>query len=148
MTGVPFTPGTELVLPGTGQVIDLANPGSCADALNQIRQLEQSLRDAKRVLTEMLVAESERQGTKTLRLGKLEAIVGGGYNVTWDIEELAKLQDLGLPEERYYDLVQTVISYKVNASVAKQIAGANPDYARIIENARGEEPAAYRVSLK
>lgn len=139
---------TEIALPHSGELVDLGNPGFCARALNEIRALEQMLREAKQVLTEALVEEAARQGTKSLHLATGDVSISGGTVVEWDVEELDKLLDLGLPEERFDELVTQVVSYKVNAAVAKQISGANPDYAEIIQRARTEAPAAHRVSVK
>lgn len=92
--------------------------------------------------------EASRQGTKTLHLSNANVSVSGGSQVEWDVEELNKLLYAGLPVERFDDLVTVIVSYKVNAAVAKQISAANPDYAEIISKARSEAPAAYRVSVK
>jgi hypothetical protein len=139
---------TELVIPYSGELVDLTNPGSCARALEEIRSIESRLREIKGVLTTVIVEEATRQGTKTLHFQDGDFSVSGGSTLEWDIEELEKLRDAGLPEERFYDLVKTVVSYKVNAAVAKQISGANPEYAAIIERARQEGPAPFRVSFK
>ncbi len=43
-------------------------------------------------------------------------------------------------------MIETV-DYKVNAAIANQIAGANPAYAVIVAEARGEEPGAEYVLI-
>lgn len=141
-------PSTELVLPHSGELVDLTSAAACGAALENVRTLEWQLREVKKALTFVLVEEATRQGTKTLHLQTGDYSISGGTTVEWDVEELEKLKDVGLPEERFYDLVTTVVSYKVNAAVAKQIAGANPEYAAIIDRARVEGPAPYRVSFK
>ena len=62
--------------------------------------------------------------------------------------EVLELRDLGLPEERYGELVVATVTYKVNASVAKQIAGANPEYAKVIDRARSRPDTTPRVYVK
>lgn len=143
---VPVT--EELVIRETGEVVDLEDARSCAQALHGIRNLEQNLREAKAILTDALIAESARVGTKTLHAGNLTAIVSSNTETVWDIETLETLRDLGLPEETYNKLVKPEISYKVDGRVAKQIAGANPEYARVIEAAKTVVPGSSYVSLR
>jgi hypothetical protein len=139
----------ELALPGTGELVTLTDAASCAEALLRIRMLEGQLKHARGVLTERLVEESARLGTKTIPVGGgFNAVVSGGTQVTWDTEELEKLLDVGLPQERYDALVRMEVTVKVDARVAKQIADANPDYAVIIGRARQETEASYRVDVK
>lgn len=139
----------ELALPATGELIDLENASQCATALFELRELENRIRDVKRVLTEALLAESSRVGTKTMHIeGGLTAVVSDTPQVVWDVEALEKLLKAGLPEARYNELVTAEVTYKVNAAVAKSIAGTNPRYARIIKKARTEIPKAPTVSVK
>lgn len=147
---LPQAPTSEevIVLPHTGELISLTEVLPVAKALDDIRAHESQLRDIKRILTDALVAESERQGSKTLHLQYLDVEIGGGGAVEWDMEELAKLQDAGLPEERYDALIRMTVSYSVDAREANRIAGANEEYARIIQNARSEVPAPHRVSVR
>lgn len=126
-----------LVLPHTGELISLEELPKVASALDAIRAHEAQLREVKQILTEALVEESRRQGSKTLRLDYLTVEIGGGTTVEWDIEVLHRLQDAGLPEERFDALVRTEVTYKVSAAEAKRIS-SNPEYARIIELARTE----------
>jgi hypothetical protein len=96
----------------------------------------------------VLLEESRRQGTKTLHLPDGTAEVSGGTALEWDIDVLAELQAVGLPEDRYGELVVTTVTQKVDARVAKQLEAANPEYAAIIERARRYEPRPWRVSIK
>lgn len=137
-----------LIVPGTGALIDLEDAPQVAQALRDVRDYEQQLRYAKTALTEALVAESSRQGTKTLRLGTLTASVSADTELAWDVTELVKLLDAGLPAERYADLVSETVTYKVNSSVAKQIEAANPAYAAIIERARSRVPKTPYVRVE
>lgn len=140
----PNQPSTELVLPGTGEVINLDDPAQCARALGDIRALEGQLRDIKTALTTSILIECSRQGSKTLDIGGgQKAEVKGGSEVVWDYEKLGDLLTAGLPLERFRELVVETIERKVDARVAKQLAGANAEYGRIIEAARSvyEKPA-------
>jgi len=138
----------ELIVPYSGELIDLEDPPGCLKLLAEIRELEQKLRLVKGALTEALVAESSRQGTKTLELNGIKAVVSASDEIIWDVEVLQELADLGLPEERMSALITTEISYKVNASVAKQLAGANESYAEVIERAKSRIPKTPYVSIK
>lgn len=138
----------ELVVPTTGEVISLDDPSGCLRALTEIRDLEAKLRDAKGALTEALSAEFSRLGTKTIELDGVKVELKGGSETVWDVEVLERLRDLGLPDERMAALVTTEITYKVNASVAKQIAAANEQYAEVIERAKSTIPKASYITIK
>jgi hypothetical protein len=138
-----------MVLP-TGEQIDLRDPAQVAGGLDQVRDLEQRLRAFRHLLSDVLRLESLRRGTKTLHLdGGWTAVVSGGSRPEYDTELLAeRLQAAGLPNDRLDDLIQTVVTYKVNAQVARQLAAANPAYKAALQEARTEAPAAWRVSVE
>lgn len=138
----------EVVIPDTGEIIPVADPGALARALAGIRERIGYLHEARRELEHGLVYHARQQGTKTMHLGATDVKVTGGREVEWDVTVLIRLLDAGLPPERYADLVTEVVTYKVNAAVAKQIeASGNPEYARIIGEARREVEKPYRVSV-
>lgn len=139
---------TDLVLPHSGELVDLTSPRDVGLAIEQIRALEGQLRDVKTVLTAVLVEESSKRGSRTLRFGDAEYSLSSGSVPEWDIEELEKLLDLGLPADRWNDLVSTVVTYKVNASEAKRIAATNESYRAVIERARHDTPKPVYVSVK
>lgn len=139
--------GTELVVAGVGSVVNLDKPAEVAQALADVRALENALRDVKPILTGALVEESKRQGKKTLRFGDLEVVISQSREIVWDLEVLAELLDAGMSEERYAELVTETVTYKVSAQEAKIIAGANPEYARIIERARTDHDGPARASV-
>lgn len=139
---------SEVLVPYSGQVVDLSDPPECLKLLAEIRELEGKLRDVKGALTEALAGEFSRQGTKTIELNGVKAVLGPDSEIVWDIETLQELRELGLPEERMDALVSTEISYKVNAAVAKQLAGANPAYGDVIERAKNRIPKTPYVSIK
>jgi hypothetical protein len=139
--------GTELVVPVSGELLSLEDTAGCVRILGEIRQLEQSLKEAKAALTEALRQEFERQGTKTLEIEGVKAELRGGSEIVWDVETLEQLRVLGLPAERMAALITTEVSYKVNARVAKQIAAANEEYAAVIESAKSVIPKASYVIL-
>lgn len=143
------TPASETALvPWTGEVVPLEDPAKVALAWNEMREYELAIRRLRPVLAEALADHARRLGTKTLRFGATELKLSGGpgSETTWDIETLEALRELGLPEDRWHDLVTETVSYKVNANVAKQLAAVNPDYARIIEAARIKSDRPWKVS--
>jgi hypothetical protein len=138
----------QLVVPVTGELLDLEDADKCVQVLTEIRELESQLREAKATLTEALAAEFARRGTKTMEVGGTKAVLSGGSEIVWDVEVLGELRDLGLPEERMDELVTTEVTYRVNANVAKAIAAANAGYAEVVERAKSVIPKAVYVSLK
>jgi hypothetical protein len=137
----------EVVIPFTGELVRRDDPKACATALDDIRKMETALKELKGWLTRAVVAESARQGKKTLALDDLTVVVQGGYGLEWDVSELLRLLDLGLPEERFNALVTEEITYRVSAAEAKRIAAANPEYAAVIERARSEVPKNHWIKV-
>jgi len=137
----------ELIYPVTGEIVSYDDPAGCVRLLGEVRALEQKLKELKADLTLALEQEFSRQGRKTIEVNGVKAELRGGSGIVWDIEVLDELRTLGLPEERMDELMQAEITYKVNGSVAKQIAAANPEYADVIERAKQKVPKATYVSL-
>lgn len=137
----------EIAVPTTGELINLEDPAQCAQALHEIRTLEENVRDIKRALTEALVEASSQAGIKTLHLGHYTAVIKDSGTILWDLEVLERLLKAGLPQERYDALVTAEVTYKVSASVAKQISAANPKYARIVKKARTDVARSPSVSV-
>lgn len=148
MTEIAVNQPRELVLPGTGELVNLDDAGQVARALSSLRDWKRHADEARAVLEAALVAESARQGTKTLHLGAMTASVSADTELAWDVTVLIGLLAAGLPSERYTDLVTETVSYKINASVAKQIAGANPAYAAIIDAAQSRVPKRQYVRVE
>lgn len=139
---------TELVVPGLGTVVDLTKPEEVALALDDIRYLEQQYRSLKTKLTELLVAESEKQGTKTLHLPGVTVTVKSGPEVVYDAEEIEiGLRMAGMPEARIREIVEEKVTYTVKAVKAKQAAGANPSYADVIEAHKREQKKTPSASV-
>lgn len=137
----------ELMVPFTGELVSLDDPAHCAKVMQEIRELEAKLRELKGYLGESLMEESRRQGTKTMHFPGLEVKINTPNDIAWDQEVLAELQAAGLPEERFNALVTTEISFKVNGSVAKSIAGSNEVYAEILARAQTRVPRTPSVSV-
>jgi len=143
-------PVAEIMVPLTGELVSLGEPVQVCRALEQVRELKRELDHVRAVLEDALRLESERQGTKTLYLDGLKAVVSGGERAEYvDLEVLAdELRDEGMPEERVGEIVVTKISYTVSQRKADHAARANPRYAEVIERHRRIVPAAWRVSVE
>lgn len=149
MTDLAVPERQELVLPDTGEIIPFADQHALALALKSLRDRMRILGEARRDLEDALVWHAQQTGTKTLHAGEFTATVTGGKETVYDVTVLIRLLDAGLPQHRYDDLVKTEVSYKVSAAVAKQIeASGNPEYARIIGEARREIEKPWRVSVR
>ena len=139
----------QIVVPLTGQIVDLTRPVEVAGALNDVRDVKRQLDELRALLEGVLRLEAQRQGTKTLHLGALDAVVSGGERSDYDSELLAELlRDAGLPEDRISEAIVETVSYKVNQLVLRQLAGANPDYKAAIELSKQTIPVAWRVTVK
>ena len=138
-----------IMVPLTGQLLDLTSPLEVAGALRDLRDVKRQLDELRSFLEGVLRLEAQRQGTKTLHLGSLDAVVSGGIRREYDAELLTVLlREAGLPEERISEAIVETVSYKVNQLVLKQLAGANADYAAAIELAQTFVDAPWRVTVK
>lgn len=144
---VPSTP-TDLLNPATGEIVP-ATPANAAELAAALRELRVKISGAIKDCEAVLVDESARVGSKTLRLGGLTARVTGGSEIVWDVEKLRKsLARAGCPEERLLELIVETVEYKVNQTVARQLAAANPKYAKAIDGAKTRHETPTRVSVK
>jgi hypothetical protein len=145
-------PSTELVVPGSGALVDLDNPRQVAQTLDDVRDLERQLRSFKGLLTEAMVHASQIHGTKTMHLeGGITATVKGGDETVYDAEEIeAELRDAGMPEDRIAAIVRVAVIRTVSAVEAKRAASANPAYAEIIaRHSRVQErPSTVTISRR
>jgi hypothetical protein len=136
-------------VPLTGVVVDLTEPHEVVQALEDIRAVKIELENVRRLFEGALILESKHQGTKTLHLGNLDAVISGGPTSQFDTELLQEgLRAAGLPEDRLAKAVEQTVSYKPKQLVLKQLAGANPDYAAAIDAARTIVETALRVTVK
>lgn len=127
-----------LALPN-GVVVSLQEPRECAIALDDLRQLEQRVKEAKRILSDAIAEESKRQGSKTLHFDGVDAEVKTSQRLVWDVERLEKgLRELGMPEERIRTIITETVTYDVKAVEANRAARANPEYADLVGSCRTE----------
>ena len=124
-----------LVVPATGEAIDLNDEAQVARALRSIRDLESALKEAKATLNDALVARSEILGTRTMEVeGIGKVTVKGGTETIYAAEEIERdLRAAGMPESRIREIVKEEVTYTVVAVEAKRAANASPIYRTIIE---------------
>jgi hypothetical protein len=140
---------TSVVVPLTGEYVELDNPAEVATALESVRRMKRDLDDVRATLEDALRVASERAGSRTLHLDDVTAIVSGGEKVEYDAEELAAaLRTAGLPEQRLAELIVETVSYRVDQRVARSVEASNPRYAAALERCRRVVPAPWRVAIK
>lgn len=131
----------------TGELVP-ATPSKAVELLYAARELRAKMLGLVKDCEAVLLEESRRQGTKTLHLPEGTAEISGGSALEWDLGTLMDLLEVGLPQERYDELVIATTTYKVDARVAKQLESANPAYAEVIGRARSYVEKPWRVSVK
>jgi hypothetical protein len=141
-------PSKELVVPSTGELISIEDPEQCARVLFEISELEGKIKALRYVLRGVMFDESVRVGSKTLHFPDgVTAKISTPTEISWDYNILAELIEAGLPGDRFEALVTPEQSFKVNGSIAKELEGANPVYAEIIERARTKVPRSPGVTV-
>lgn len=140
----------ELVVPGTGEVIDLEDEIACCRALHDLNRMEQMIRTAKRELAYAITERSRVLGTKTITLPSGEkAQVGSDRETVYDAQAIEEgLRAAGMPEQRIQEIIETTVTTRVRAVEAKRAAAANPEYARVIETNRREHEKTPSVSFR
>jgi hypothetical protein len=131
----------------SGELVE-ATPARAAEFIIAAREMRNRLLNVVKDCEAVLLDESRRQGTKTLRLAEGVATITGGSEWDWDIDRLTELLVYGLPAERFSELVVETVSYKVDARVAKQLEAANETYAAVIRSARTYVEKPWRVSVR
>lgn len=130
--------GGALVLPQSGVVVDLSSEREVVLAYRDLRDLKTAIAQAERMLKEALQHQASLRGTKTFYIdgvGKVE--LRGDQRVEYDAKEVEEgLRELGCPEDIIREIVVETITYKVDGNRARRAIAANPDYARVLENAR------------
>jgi hypothetical protein len=139
---------TSLVLP-TGEVVDLADPASCAVALARVNELQSYLAEMKGAITEAFIEEARRRGKNEIELGDGTSVkVTHNYDLHWDHQALEDaLRAAGMPEERIREIIVEEVSWKVKAVEANKAAKANPEYAEAVESARTTVEKRPTISL-
>ena len=135
--------------PFTGELVPRDDLPAIAGAMEMLRERRNSINAVLSEFTQAVILQSVLAGTKTIHLDDCTLTVSADHEIEWNHEMLYnELTNAGLPPQRVTELVQITVSYKVNASVAKQIAGANPAYRQIIEAAQTKVPKTQYVTVR
>lgn len=137
----------ELAIPEIGEVVNLADPDSCALAYDRLDVLAKQIQSLRGLLRAELVRHASEYGAGTIRTERAEITVASPSELVWNLDVLRELQAAGLPKERWDALVEVTVSHKVKAGVANQIEKANPVYGEIVGRARSRHPKPPTVSV-
>lgn len=140
----------ELAIPGTGELVDLSDTPACVAALDALRNYESLIREAKATLTRAVIEEATRQGVRSIELPDgSRAEISPASEIIWDAEGMEEgLREAGMPEERISQIIEQTVTLKVKTAEAKKAAAANPEYARVVGEARSEQPKTQYVSIR
>jgi hypothetical protein len=139
---------TELLDVSSGEILP-ATVENAATVLRAAREVKQQVDGVIRTTTEYLASESAHHGTKTFDLSAGKLTLTGGASVDYDAVDLMEaLRVAGCPDERINEAVVAEVSYKVNRSVLRQLAAANPDYKAAIELAERHVDKPWRASVR
>lgn len=146
-------PGVSAVYTGlldvrTGELLP-ATVENAARVLHAARAMKAQVNEIVVEATGFLVDESTRQGIKTLHGGNETVTLSGGPSIDYDPADLRDaLEAAGCPQARIDQAVIQEVTYKVDRSVLRQLAAANPTYKRAIASAELEVERPYRASVK
>lgn len=126
-------PFTGLLDVQSGELLP-ATVENAARVLNSCRDMKERINRIVDETTGYLAHEVATQGTKTLHHHGETVTLTGGETVDYDAHDLMEaLRVAGCPENRIEEAVVAEVTYKVNRSVVRQLAAANPDYKAAIE---------------
>lgn len=132
----------------TGELLPL-KPSNAARVINAARAMKQQVNQIVNDATAYLVDVATEQGIKTLHDGGETITISGGPTVEYDPLDLREaLEAAGCPQNRIDQAVVAEITYKVDRSVLRQLAAANPDYKAAISLAEREVEKPYRATIK
>lgn len=117
--------------------------GRIEEEKTEIGRVEAALKD--------LVREwyATHGGPQTIRHQGVKVTLGSGEETLYDAQALeAALREAGMPETSIRDIIVETISYKVDATKAKQAAKANPVYAAAVDACSTKYSKTPSVSVK
>ena len=141
--------GDMLPVPGTGEIIDMADAASVARGLDALREFKRRVGDFEEMLADRLREERATQGTRQLEYDGMSVKFGADSFPVYDAEALEyRLRDAGMPEERIGEIIATTVERKVRAVEAKKAAAVNPAYAEAVELSREIVPKRQTVTVE
>lgn len=143
-----IAPFTGLLDVQTGELLD-PTIGNAARVLRACRDMKERINQIVSETTTFLADQAQHQGARTLHDGADTITLTGGPGIDYDPHDLMEaLRVAGCPEERITQAVVEEISYRVNRSVLRQLAAANPDYAAAIDLAKRHIDKPVRAAVK
>lgn len=141
-----------VVVPASGEVVDLSNPAEVARALEAVETIAAQAAEAKRLLNGALVRYSTDVAvSRTFTIpgaGKFERTGGPRTEYERPDEIRRELLALGIPAERVAEIVVETVDRKVNGTEANKAAKASPAVEEVLARHRRKIDAPYRVTRK
>jgi len=146
-----------LVVPGTGEVFDLANDDNAADAYAALKvaQADLNSRFAEllgAVRDRLLEVRTLRGDKKTMHFERVTLVISGGPTEVYPPDTHKALHDdmvaADLPRDRLAALIKVEHVTTVNRTVANDLKAANPKYAEILARYASAEVEPWRISVK
>ena len=116
----------ELVNPMTGEIVKPDEIDKIVQVVRDLKAHQDEVRSAQAAFGSILVEYSKTVGKRTLVAGGVKFEVSAADEIEWDIDKLAELRELGLPEARYDELVYANIGRRRTATSP----GSSPARAR------------------
>ena len=150
MDDAPRKPSTDLVIPGTYEVVSWEDPRAISLAYDAVQDLERQLKQTKNELREALKWHSSVMGTKTMHLeGGVTATLKGGTEKVYDVDKIeSDLLAAGMPERNVKAIVREKLTREIVYAKAEQARKANPVYREIIDQHTREVPKQPSVSIE
>lgn len=147
MTSLVEQVAQEVVDPQTGEVIHRQDIPAVTRLYQKIRDFEREFRTVKQWANEAILEAMDNRAEWTINAGglKLSAPSPEAADITWDLEELEKLQE-HLPADRYAELVKQTVVYEPQTVKLHQAAKAGGEIGDIIR--RAESRRAKRRYVK
>ncbi len=131
----------------TGELLD-PTISSAVRVIESARVMKANVNEIVKEATAFLVDVSRERGSKTLHDEGETVTISGGAGTDYDPSDLIEaLEAAGCPQERIDAAVVTHVTYKVDRSVLRQLAGANEDYKAAIQLAEVQVERPYRASV-
>lgn len=144
----PYVPD-EIANPVNGALVPAGDLKAVGENIELLRRAKGAVDLALRQLTDAVRMAARSEGRRTFHVDGVSIVLGSETEVEWDAEELViGLAKAGCPQPRLNELVSTEVTYKVNAAVAKQIAGANPEYKAVIDRCQRRVPKRPYANVK
>lgn len=137
--------------PETGEQIDRTDTPRIADLYRRMKEYTAQWRDAQDWCRDALIdaADERHEWTFTIDGVQVKVDPPTAAMIDWDLDELAKLEDL-LPPARYAELVQQVVVLKPQTGKLQALARQEhpgSEVAQIIKNAERRKPKQRYVKV-